>query len=49
MKVNTPNPALTRVIARRLAKKVATLKRGKGKPIKKLAKSEKKEASDASG
>lgn len=38
MKINTPSPALTRAIARRLAKKVAQVRRNKVKPIHKAHK-----------
>ena len=38
MKVNIPTPAQTRLIARRLARKVAAARREKGKIIKKMPK-----------
>jgi hypothetical protein len=43
MKINTPSPALTRAIARRLAKKVAQARRNKVKPIHKTHKESPKE------
>lgn len=36
MKVNTPSPSLTRLIAKRLAVKIATKRREKAKPIRKI-------------
>ncbi len=38
MKLNTPSPTQTRIIARRLARKVATLRKTKLKIIKKTPK-----------
>jgi hypothetical protein len=48
MKINTPSPALTRAIARRLANRVAQLRRNKAKPIHKTHKEPHGEQVDAS-